>query len=216
MRVNSFRIPRSPRVPRIPTDRQAFGMMVLAFAAWTGAFLLGGEAYWYALCAAAVLMMALALYFTGWPLPVREIKVRFIVTGVAGAVVLYGIFALGDWLVVALSLPRPDAGDIYSIRDSGWFFVTCFMIISPAEEIFWRGFLQLWAMKHFGPLAGWIGAALCYSLVHIASGSVLFMAAALGSGLLWGLIFLIRKSLVPCIICHFLWTTAIFIVWPLS
>lgn len=215
MRVNSFRIPQSSRVLRPPTDKQAFGAMALAFAAWSGAFLLGGAAYWYALCVAAVMMMALALYFSGWPLPLRDIKPRFVVTGVAGAVVLYGVFALGNWLVTVLPLPAPDAGDIYSVRDSGWFFVLCFMVISPAEEIFWRGFLQRWAVNRFGPLRGWLGAAFFYAFVHIASGNPLFIAAALVTGLFWGFIYLVCDSLVPVIICHALWTMAIFVVWPL-
>ena len=40
-------------------------------------------------------------------------------------------------------------------------------ITSPAEEVFWRGFVQRWFMHRFGGKAGWLLAVCVYAGVHV-------------------------------------------------
>lgn len=87
--------------------------------------------------------------------------------------------------------------------------------IGPAEEIFWRGFVQKRLSNRFGVLAGFILATAVYTLVHIASMNLMLIAAAALCGGFWGLIFAWRKNLWPVILSHAIWDVIIFVLWPI-
>ena len=89
-------------------------------------------------------------------------------------------------------------------------------VSSPGEEIFWRGFLQKWAIGKWGSVVGWLVTALLYAAVHIVSGNFILVMAALVAGLFWGLMAAwLKDNLLPVIISHSLWTFAIFVLWPI-
>ena len=46
-------------------------------------------------------------------------------------------------------------------------------ITSPAEEVFWRGFIQRWFTHRFGGKAGWLLAVCVYAGVHVFSGNLM-------------------------------------------
>ena len=89
-------------------------------------------------------------------------------------------------------------------------------ITSPAEEVFWRGFVQRWFMHRFGGKAGWLLAVCVYAGVH---GFFREPHAGHGrpdGGAVLGLALLETDSLVPCILSHAFWTVTVFILWPLT
>ncbi len=56
------------------------------------------------------------------------------------------------------------------------------MVISPAEEYFWRGFSQDGLMKKFGRFWGWMMGTAAYGGVHIVSGNFTLIGAAIIAG----------------------------------
>jgi membrane protease YdiL (CAAX protease family) len=201
---------------RDPTTAQAGALAALALLLWTASFLGGPASFWPALCASAVMLMILSLYCTGSPFRREEFTRSALLVGLAGGLLLYGIFFTADRLTAFLPFPRPEAADIYQVRQKGLPFLLLFLLVSPAEEFFWRGFLQRWAMEKFGPRKGWFGAAGFYALVHLASLNIMFVGAALVSGLFWGFMYMMGRSLVPVIICHASWTLLTFVLLPLN
>ena len=76
----------------------------------------------------------------------------------------------------------------------------CFFVTSPAEEIFWRGFLQRRLMLRLGSFWGWIIASVLYAAVHISSLNFMLVGAAGVAGLFWGLLYWRLKTLWPVVI----------------
>ena len=97
------------------------------------------------------------------------------------AVVLWGVFWLGDkasaWL---FDFARPQVELIYGMKtgENPWLLsILLLILIGPAEEIFWRGYVQNALSKRWSPNVGFIVTTLVYALVHRARGS-----HALGNG----------------------------------
>ena len=89
------------------------------------------------------------------------------------------------------------------------------LIIGPAEEIFWRGFVQRRLMLRFGSNIGFIAATVCYALVHIWSFNFMLVMAALVVGLCWGLTYRFFPRLLPAlIVSHAVWDACAFVIFP--
>jgi len=63
---------------------------------------------------------------------------------------------------------------------------------------------------------GWLAAALAYCLVHLASGNLVLIGAALVCGLFWGCLFVRYDSLWANIVSHVVWDVGVFILFPFS
>lgn len=210
------RLPRSQRAPR---TWQALGSLALASLLWVAIFGFKVVNFWLGMSCAAALLAGLAICWSGVPLDRRELTHRNIALGILATAALYGLFALGRLIAVhLLPFAAVQIGSIYAIREEaapGLIAVVLFCLTSPCEEIFWRGFLQRWAMDRWGGVRGWLAAALCYAGVHVASGNFMLTGAALVAGLFWGWVYLRTASLYICIISHATWTVAIFLIWPM-
>jgi len=137
--------------------------------------------------------------------------------GIISAFILYGIFWAGN--ILAQRLFGFAASDIESVYDfkSGtpvWIIgllIAC--IIGPAEEIFWRGFVQSRISMKMHKW-GWILAAFIYAGVHLASVNVMLVLAALICGLFWGWLYHRFQSLHLNIISHVVWDLMVFLLLP--
>ena len=205
---------------RLPSQKQVALCVALAFLFWGAVFGLRVVNFWLGLSVAACILVALSFRFAGVPLQTSELTVRNAVLGLASAVVLYGIFALCHWLSgLIFSFAPSQVAGIYQIRQQAPPVFIVFVLVfitSPAEELFWRGFLQRWAMERFGQVRGWLVASGFYAGVHVASGNFMLTGAALVAGLFWGYVYMRTQSLVVCILSHAVWTVAIFVLWPLG
>ncbi len=149
-----------------------------------------------------------------------QFKPRHILLGLGSALALYGIFALGDWILFNLfpAFAPGEISNIYARREGTppWAIAPLLLFVTgPSEEIFWRGFLQRRLAHAFGPLWGLLIATAIYSLVHIWTMNLSLLLAAFVAGLVWGLIYLRERSLVPGIISHAVWSAVIFVFLPL-
>ncbi|MCP3953899.1 MAG: CPBP family intramembrane metalloprotease [Desulfobacterales bacterium] len=87
------------------------------------------------------------------------------------------------------------------------------LLLAPAEEIFWRGFIQTRLVRRAGPYAGIVFAAVLYSGFFAVLINYVAAAAALLSGLTFSILTHHQKSLVPAIAGHaLLWLLGIWIL----
>jgi len=193
----------------------AFGCWFVMFSPWTAPHV----NFWYAMACAGILLILLAcLWGREWMGDIH-ISLGNIVLGVAIAAVLWGVFWVGDKLSQLLfAFARPQVDLIYGLKGGTPPLVIAallFFIIGPAEEIFWRGFLQKQLMKRYGQNMGYVWATLAYTLIHIWSFNFMLIMAALVIGALWGLLYrLSPRWLFPLIVSHALWDCAAFVFFP--
>ena len=204
---------------RLPTNQQVLFTIVLTFIFWYLTFGVKLLNFWLSMSIAASILTLLSVRFTGLILKGKDITVKNLLLGLITAGVLYGVFAVGNYLSQLLfTFAKPEVSSIYGIRQEGQAIIIALVLLfvtSPAEELFWRGFLQRWAMARLGGLRGWLAASFIYAAVHVLSGNFMLTMAALIAGLFWGLVYWRTGSIFVCIISHAIWTVSIFVLWPL-
>lgn len=153
--------------PRIPTAGQVCGTLALAAFFWWVNFGLHWVNFWIGMGTAASVLALLSFWFAGVPMKRTEWTGRAVLIGLVSAVLLYAIFALGNTLSGWLFRFAPhQVSAIYDIRHEGSplaMALVLLFITSPAEEVFWRGFVQRWFMHRFGGKAGWLLAVCVYA-----------------------------------------------------
>ncbi|MCL2886239.1 MAG: CPBP family intramembrane metalloprotease [Betaproteobacteria bacterium] len=189
------------------------------FSPWTAPHI----HFWLTMSGSALLLAALGLKFGGWRGQCR-FSPREIALGLASAALLWCIFYAGHYFSGLLfSFARPQVGSIYAMKgaENPWLLAGLLLfLIGPAEEIFWRGFLQRRLAACFAERGGrsetraWLLSSLAYALVHVWAFNFMLLAAALVCGLFWGALYRWRKNLAPVIVSHALWDVAIFILFP--
>ncbi|MBW1988905.1 MAG: CPBP family intramembrane metalloprotease [Deltaproteobacteria bacterium] len=91
-----------------------------------------------------------------------------------------------------------------------------FFVTGPAEEIFWRGFLQDRLAHFFGGWQGWLMASALYAAVHLSAWNFMLIAAAGVAGLFWGFMYWRFRRVPALIVSHSVWSTVIFAVLPIT
>lgn len=162
--------------------------------------------------------------FTTWARPGwwKEVRLKFsdVVLGITLAAALWGVFWLGEFFSTLLfDFARGQVDSIYGMKEGeNPLVLTLLMllIIGPAEEIFWRGFIQNRFSARWNPNTGFIVTTLVYSLVHLSKFNFMLIMAAMVAGLVWGLAYrFFPERLGAIIISHALWDCAVFIWFPI-
>lgn len=143
-----------------------------------------------------------------------------ILTGIAIATMLWGIFWMGDkvsaWL---FDFARPQVDSIYAIKEgqSTWLLsILMLVLIGPAEEIYWRGYVQNTLSIRLGSNTGLLLSTLLYALVHASSYNFMLFMAALVAGAVWGTLYrFFPRRFFAIILSHSLWDVAVFIWFPI-
>lgn len=200
-------------------------LLILATLIWIELFVLKTFNFWIEMTICASFLAGMGLYFNrkngeaiNYRLYVFEPK--FILIGIVSATILYAVFYFGN-IISKLILPFAEGqiAGVYgnkSLLDPVIIALLLAFIIGPAEEVFWRGFVQDTLAEKFGDNKGWIIASLIYGGVHIFAMNFMLFMAALICGLFWGWIFKRYKSVWPGIISHALWDLTIFILLPVK
>ena len=194
----------------------AFVLWTVMFSPWTAPHL----NFWVAMSiSAAVLMTIATLVRPSWPCDLKW-SWSNIALGVAIAVVLWCVFWVGDKLSqLMFDFARPQVDTIYGMKDgqSPWLLTALMLfLIGPAEEIFWRGFVQRGISVRSSANVAFIVTLLVYGLVHIWKFNFMLIMAALVCGFVWGLAYrLWPKQLFALIVSHAVWDTLVFVVWPI-
>jgi hypothetical protein len=135
---------------------------------------------------------------------------RDVFLGLLSAAGLYAIFQVGDRIARSV-MPKgtQEIGDIYalrSLRPKGEIAARLAAVIGPAEELFWRGFVQ-------GRI-GAPGAATLYGGAHLVTGNATLIGAATVAGIYWGLLRAVGMSMPALITSHVAWDIWIFLLAP--
>lgn len=164
--------------------------------------------------------MVVCLYSFVWQRPRISFQLRSFFLGVISAAVLYLIFLIGNKMApYILTGGKAQVGGIYSLgagTNRNLIFLILFFITGPGEEIFWRGFLQDRLMEKWGTFSGYTATTALYGGVHLFSGNLMLILAALVAGAFWGFLYLWKKDLLLQITSHSFWSAVIFAVAPIQ
>jgi membrane protease YdiL (CAAX protease family) len=207
------------------------------FSPWTA----GNVNFWGVMSSAAALLLLLSLWYGRdlWKERWQQMPkspayiLQQIVLGVGIAAVLWGVFWIGDkvsqWLFPSFARMEVDA--VYGLKKSanqqliGWLLL---LLIGPAEEIFWRGYVQAafyelfkanrpqWLQRLPAQWAAMLVATAIYALIHIPAANFMLVMAALVCGVVWGGLYAFRRDWLPAVILsHALWDAAVFVWFPI-
>lgn len=176
--------------------------------------------FWYTMAGAGLFLSGIATIFGREWLNEINFNFRSLFWGVVIAAVLWFVFFLGNKISSLLfGFAGGQVDSIYAMKGGVSPYVIgalLLLIIGPAEEIFWRGFVQRKLSEKWGANIGFAVALLCYTLIHIWSFNFMLIMAALVAGFCWGLIYrLFPRSLTALIISHALWDFCAFILIPM-
>ena len=135
---------------------------------------------------------------------------RDIPLGILIAMGLFAIFQVGDRQARKL-MPKGQAeiGDIYALREirpKEEIAVRLATVIGPAEELFWRGWLQR--------RVGWLPASAAYAGAHLVTRNATLVGAAGVAGIYWSALAALGAPMGALIVSHMVWDIWIFLVSP--
>jgi membrane protease YdiL (CAAX protease family) len=86
-------------------------------------------------------------------------------------------------------------------------------IISPGEELFWRGLFQGRLTELIGSALATLATWAAYVSANAASGSLAIFAGAVVSGAVWGALAGWTRGVLASVLCHSVWT-GLMVAWP--
>lgn len=191
-------------------------LWTVMFSPWTSPYI----NFWIMMTCSGIVLTSYSTWASpGWWKDVT-FDVSNIVLGVLLAVVLWGIFWIGDCLSsLMFDFARPQVDMIYGMKDgeNPWILTgLMLLIIGPAEEIFWRGYIQNSLSRRWNPNIGFIVTTLIYGLVHLPKFNFMLIMAAFVAGFVWGLAYrFFPEKFGAIVISHALWDCAVFIWFPI-
>lgn len=186
------------------------------FSMWTAPHI----NFWYTMMVAAGTLTALSLIFgKDWKSTI-SFNVKDIALGIVSAAVLWGIFYLGnEFSTLLFDFAKDQIDNVYAMKtgESSLFIGLALLLwIGPAEEIFWRGYVQRKLEdSKLGKWGAFIVATLIYALVHIWAFNFMLFMSALVCGAFWGFMYMQNRNLLTVIISHAIWDVAVFILFPI-
>lgn len=192
-------------------------LWTVMFSPWTAPYV----PFWWMMTGSALALASLSTIFgrDWWKL--LKWTPYNVLSGIFIAVLLWGIFWAGDrvssWL---FDFAGRQVDAIYGMKDgeSPWLLSALMLfLIGPAEEIYWRGYVQKTLSERFGKNSGFISATLLYALVHAGSCNFMLVMAALVAGTVWGALYrFFPERFSAIIISHAVWDAAVFIWFPIG
>jgi len=193
--------------------------LALAYGAFAHTFLGDRERFWQRMTSAGTVLGTLALVSERDLRRDIRIRKKDIGLGLAAAAGLYGVFQAGDRLARKL-LPTggDDIGEIYSLdrlRPKPEIAARLALVIGPAEELFWRGFVQRRLQRtRLGRWKGAAAAAAAYGGAHVVTGNLTLTGAAGVAGAYWSALAAAGMPMGALIVSHVAWDVWIFLVAP--
>lgn len=185
--------------------------------------------FWPAMSVSAVTLLSLGLWGRAHAFVrtiaalVRQPRAVLIEAALATviAAALWGIFALGNVITTHLfNFARTDIAQIYGLKDgtsSLLLSVLLLCVIGPAEELFWRGYIQRTLASRCTSTTAMVIATVIYAAVHAPSLNPMLLAAALTCGAVWGALYRFFPHHFPAIVLsHALWDAAVFVWFPIA
>lgn len=202
------------------------GMPLLVFAlivaaiAWFFLFAVPGTPFWVVIASATFVLggSALIIYPGTLQISLKD-WLKLAIIGVIGALFLYFIFWVGNYIVRLLPFGGDQVANVYATKtqaSNGTIAALLLFPIGPGEELFWRAWVQRALMNRFGTWKGFGYATALYTLVHAPSLNLTLLLAALVAGLFWGVMYIHYKNIWPGVVSHAFWDALIFVWAPLN
>ena len=213
-------MPHSHPIARLLTPIVvAAGLWFYMFSPWTA----GLTNFWYTMTASALILILMA-WSRGrdsqFSIFNYQFSIRQLLLGIALAAALWGVFWVGDKLSsLMLGFARGQVDSIYGMKTGiqPWIIALLLLfIIGPAEELFWRGFVQQQLSLHWGENWGFVVTTAIYTLIHLWSFNFMLIMAALVCGIVWGGLYRLQPKWLPAlVVSHAVWDACVFVVFPI-
>ena len=192
-------------------------LWTVMFSPWTSSYL----NFWYSMTASALLLTLFVFLFSRPTFSLLRFTSTNILLGIGIAALLWGIFYVGNLVATWIFPFAPQQIDsIYGMKTGqspSLLSILLLLIIGPAEELFWRGYIQKNLSVRLSPICAFITTTLIYTAVHWASFNFMLLMAAFTCGLLWGLLCLIMPHrLAAILLSHAIWDAAVFVWFPIT
>jgi len=191
--------------------------LVGAYAAFAATFRGPRERFWQRMTTTGAGLAAVALT-TEHDLRTTRIRARDVALGLASAAGLYGVFRFGDRAArQVMPTGAQDIDDVYalrSLRPKTEIAARLALVIGPAEELFWRGFVQRRLQERTGRWKGAAAAAFAYGGAHVSAGNPTLIGAATTDGAYWSALAAAGMPMGALIVSHVAWDVWIFLLQP--
>jgi uncharacterized protein len=188
-----------------------------AYAAFALTFRGPRAAFWQRMTATGLALGGLALA-TEPALRRSRIRGRDVVTGLASAAGLYGIFLVGDRAARrVLKGGGQDIGEVYALGELGpapELAARLALVIGPAEELFWRGFVNARLQRRLGRWPGAAAGSVAYAGAHVATGNFTLFGAAGVAGAYWSALAAAGMPMSALVVSHVAWDLLTFLAAP--
>lgn len=193
------------------------GGLAAAYALFAATFLGPRERFWQRMTATGATLGSLSIVSDR---EVRRTRVgaRDVALGLASAAALYGVFQVGDRLARRI---MPTGGDdidaIYGLQDlrpKPELAARLALVIGPAEELFWRGFVQRRLERRLGRWRGAAASASAYGGAHLVTRNLTLTGAASVAGAYWSGLAALGMPMGALVVSHVAWDVWIFLVAP--
>jgi membrane protease YdiL (CAAX protease family) len=181
--------------------------------------------FWWWMSSNLVIILSLAFIFDKENLhqlkeDVAASFVKKILKGLFFALMLFVVFYFGDIIIrYVIAAAGEGIAQVYGFKQEApaWrIALLMLLIIGPGEELFWRGFLQRHLQMKLGSNTGFLVATALYTAVHIFTGNMVLVLAALTCGLFWGWLYKKYNSMTINIVSHTVWDIMVFILLPFN
>ena len=173
--------------------------------------------FWYIFSGSILVLIAYAMFQEEVDDELSFIQYLFL--GAISGFLLDIVFWLGIRALDFLQLPHNRSiENLYKwfAPSLFWQYLALVLVAAPGEELFWRGFIQKRLLKNFTPTVSILTASILYASVHIYSGSFLLVLAAFLSGLVWGYLYFLKRSMPLVIVSHIIFDLMVFIILPFN
>jgi membrane protease YdiL (CAAX protease family) len=194
----------------------------LPFVFWYFVFdynsILGG--FWPAMTAATLILLSFSLLrFSSMKLKITS---RGFLIGVGSALFLYALFWDGYQVVKFLPglssfspILTQQVAWVYQLRGTmplGFIAAALLFPIGPAEELYWRGFIQGHFNRTLNPRKSLLLTTILYTSIHLVTLNPSLIAVAFIGGLFWGYIFNRTGDVFPALVSHIVFDELIFVI----
>ncbi|MBW8348734.1 CPBP family intramembrane metalloprotease [Bacillus sp. IITD106] len=175
------------------------------------------QVFWYLYTATMLFLISFAIINEKLD---DEVSTRqYISIGILSGVALFLLFAAGDWIISFL--PKTFSSQVSKLYSRFslewiWHYFVLFFIVIPGEEIFWRGFILKRLMRKMSSGKAILASAFINAIAFSLSGYYILMIAAFVSGLVWGILYVWKRSMPLLIVSHIVFDLLLLIIFPLS
>ena len=191
-----------------------------AFLLWYVTFRVDELSFWVRISSSTAVLLLISLALGRDGMSLRGGGGRGLLAAVVSAVLLYLFFWSGFQVLRSNSTFIGQVSSVYFLRTSEPSYIIFLLLlfpIGPAEETYWRGFIQRNLQDAAGGRTAIVATSALYSLIHLPTLNPSLIFVALVGGLVWGYLYRKYKNdLLPAVVSHILFDELVFVLFPLG